>query len=43
MITAAPGIADQARLTEAVHGLVARARAFGLTDQELLSLVHNCL
>ncbi|WP_128382541.1 GntR family transcriptional regulator [Streptomyces cavernae] len=43
VITAAPGIADQARLTEAVHGLITQARGFGLTDQELLSMVHNCL
>ncbi|WP_340374344.1 GntR family transcriptional regulator [Streptomyces sp. SS7] len=43
VITAAPGVADQARLTEAVHGLITRARAFGLTDQELLSLVRDCL
>ncbi|MFJ8948302.1 GntR family transcriptional regulator [Streptomyces sp. NPDC102395] len=43
VITAAPGIADQARLTEAVHGLITQAREFGLTDQELLSMVHDCL
>ncbi|MET7297237.1 GntR family transcriptional regulator [Streptomyces griseoloalbus] len=43
VITAVPGIADQARLTEAVHGLITQAREFGLTDQELLSLVHDCL
>ncbi|OEJ97703.1 GntR family transcriptional regulator [Streptomyces thermolilacinus] len=43
VITAAPGIADRARLTEAVRGLITQAREFGLTDQELLSMVHNCL
>ncbi|GGW65026.1 GntR family transcriptional regulator [Streptomyces griseoloalbus] len=43
VITAAPGVADQARLTEAVHGLITQAREFGLTDQELLSMVHKCL
>ncbi|MDX3803757.1 GntR family transcriptional regulator [Streptomyces sp. AK04-3B] len=43
VITAASGVADQARLTEAVRGLIAQAREFGLTDQELLSMVHNCL
>ncbi|MQY13851.1 hypothetical protein SRB5_40070 [Streptomyces sp. RB5] len=43
VITAAPGIAGQARIAEAVHGLIAQAREFGLTDQELVSLVHNCL
>ncbi|MGQ4362208.1 GntR family transcriptional regulator [Streptomyces sp. SAS_272] len=43
VINAAFGVADQARLTEAVRGLIAQAREFGLTDQELLSMVHNCL
>ncbi|MDT0615238.1 GntR family transcriptional regulator [Streptomyces lancefieldiae] len=43
VITAAPGVAGQARLTEAVHGLITQARELGLTDQELLSMVHNCL
>ncbi|MFJ6996529.1 GntR family transcriptional regulator [Streptomyces sp. NPDC003090] len=43
VITAAPGIADRARLTEAVRGLITQAREFGLTDQELLAMVHHCL
>lgn len=43
VITAAPGIADRARLTESVLGLITQARESGLTDQELLSMVHNCL
>jgi DNA-binding transcriptional regulator YhcF (GntR family) len=42
-ITAAPGAANQARLTEAVHGLITQARELGLTDQEFLALVHNGL
>ena len=43
VITAAPGVADQARLTDAVHGLITQARELGLTDQELLAMVNNCL
>lgn len=42
-ITAAPGAAHQARLTEAVHRLVAQARELGFTDQEFLALVRNGL
>lgn len=42
-ITAAVGVADPARLTEAVHRLITEARELGLTDQEFLSLVHNGL
>lgn len=43
VITAASGVADKARLTEAVRGLITQAREFGLTDQELLSMVHDCM
>ncbi|WP_033329329.1 GntR family transcriptional regulator [Streptomyces yerevanensis] len=43
VITAAPGAANQARLTEAVHSLITQARELGLTDQEFLALVHNSL
>jgi GntR family transcriptional regulator len=39
-ITAYPGTADQARLTEAVHRLISQARALGLTDKEFLDLVQ---
>ncbi|MFF4590336.1 GntR family transcriptional regulator [Streptomyces sp. NPDC001388] len=43
VVTAAPGVADQARLNEAVHRLVSQARELGLTDQELLAMVHDSL
>ncbi|MFJ3705330.1 MULTISPECIES: GntR family transcriptional regulator [Streptomyces] len=43
VITAAPGAAGRARITESVHSLVRQARELGLTDQEFLSMVHNGL
>ncbi|MEU6478117.1 GntR family transcriptional regulator [Streptomyces sp. NPDC047017] len=43
MITAAPGVADQARLGEAVHRLIAQARELGLADGEFLAMVRNGL
>lgn len=43
VITAAPGAAQQARLTEAVHSLITQARELGLTDQEFLDLVRKGL
>lgn len=43
VITAAPGAADQARLTEAVHSLITQSRELGLTDQEFLDLVQGGL
>ncbi|WP_406143286.1 GntR family transcriptional regulator [Streptomyces sp. NBC_01012] len=43
VITAAPGAAGQARLTDAVHSLIAQARELGLTDQEFLTLVRSGL
>ncbi|MFJ8752391.1 GntR family transcriptional regulator [Streptomyces sp. NPDC102441] len=43
VITAAPGAASQARLTEAVHGLIGQARELGVTDEEFLTLVHHGL
>ncbi|PAZ17179.1 GntR family transcriptional regulator [Streptomyces sp. SA15] len=43
VINAAPDVADQARLAEAVHGLITQARDLGLSDQEFLALVHNSL
>ncbi|GHE97347.1 GntR family transcriptional regulator [Streptomyces longispororuber] len=43
VITTAPGTADRARLTEAVHHLVSQARELGLADEELLTLVRNGL
>ncbi|MEU6180440.1 GntR family transcriptional regulator [Streptomyces coeruleorubidus] len=43
VINAAPDVADQARLAEAVHGLIAQARNLGFSDQEFLTLVHNSL
>ncbi|MGW0371182.1 GntR family transcriptional regulator [Streptomyces coeruleorubidus] len=43
VINAAPGVADQARLAEAVHSLITQARELGFTDQEFLALVHNGL
>ncbi|MFI8192048.1 GntR family transcriptional regulator [Streptomyces sp. NPDC085946] len=41
VITTTSGVADRARLTEAVHGLVTRARGIGPTDREFLTLVHR--
>ncbi|MET7447480.1 GntR family transcriptional regulator [Streptomyces sp. NPDC005508] len=43
VITAAPGAAGQARLTEAVHAIIGQARELGLTDEEFLALVHHGL
>ncbi|MFI0960946.1 GntR family transcriptional regulator [Streptomyces sp. NPDC021080] len=43
MVTTAPGIAHRARLTDAVHGLVAQARELGLSDEDLLALVRDGL
>ncbi|MER7495045.1 GntR family transcriptional regulator [Streptomyces pharetrae] len=43
VITAAPGVVDQARLRESVHRLIAQARELGLTDHELLTLVRSSL
>ncbi|MFJ1730671.1 GntR family transcriptional regulator [Streptomyces sp. NPDC088254] len=43
VIAAVPGVADQARLTVAVHALIAQARELGLSDEEFLTLVHNSL
>jgi DNA-binding FadR family transcriptional regulator len=43
VINAAPDVADQARLAEAVHGLITQARNLGFSDQELLAVVHNSL
>ncbi|MGW1070624.1 GntR family transcriptional regulator [Streptomyces aureus] len=43
VVTTAPGIAHRARLTDAVHGLVAQARELGLSDEELLALVRDGL
>ncbi|MHA5023415.1 hypothetical protein [Streptomyces sp. SD31] len=43
MINAAPDVAHQARLAEAVHGLITQARDLGFSDQEFLALVHNSL
>ncbi|MET7987630.1 MULTISPECIES: GntR family transcriptional regulator [unclassified Streptomyces] len=43
VVTTAPGIANHARLTESVHDLVTQARELGLTDEELIALVHNGL
>ncbi|MFK4149125.1 GntR family transcriptional regulator [Streptomyces sp. NPDC004065] len=43
VITKAPGVAAQARLTEAVHALVTQARELGLTDQEFLAMVRDTL
>ncbi|MFF2655568.1 GntR family transcriptional regulator [Streptomyces sp. NPDC058045] len=43
VITARPGIADQARLTESVYALITQARELGLTDAEFLLTVNNCL
>lgn len=43
VVTAAPGAADQAQLTEAVHRLITQARELGLTDQELVALVQSGL
>ncbi|WP_055696724.1 GntR family transcriptional regulator [Streptomyces silaceus] len=43
VITAARGAADRARLTEAVHGVIAQARELGFTDGEFLELVRSGL
>ncbi|WP_051900908.1 GntR family transcriptional regulator [Streptomyces aureus] len=43
VVTTAPGIAHRARLTDAVHGLVAQARELGLSGEELLALVRDGL
>ncbi|MFD5815787.1 GntR family transcriptional regulator [Streptomyces sp. NPDC127038] len=43
LVTAAPGVARHARLTESVHDLVTQARELGLTDEELITLVRSGL
>jgi GntR family transcriptional regulator len=43
VITAEAGTAGRARLTEAVHALIAQARELGLTDQDFLTLVQGTL
>ncbi|WP_405667554.1 GntR family transcriptional regulator [Streptomyces sp. NBC_01166] len=43
VITAAPGAAGRARLTEAVQGVIGQSRELGLTEEEFLALVHNIL
>ncbi|GAB2915084.1 GntR family transcriptional regulator [Streptomyces mayteni] len=41
VVTAAPGAAQRARLTEGVRALVAEARELGLADEEFLALVRG--
>ncbi|MFB4419707.1 GntR family transcriptional regulator [Streptomyces sp. QL37] len=43
VVTAAPGAAGRARLTEAVHGVISQSRELGLTAEEFLALVHSGL